>query len=797
MSAPTLVFSDPAREFIAGLLGEREVTQRAQIVAAEIAGLFPDSAVVVYIVDQEGRCAAKGHSGDIKRPRRPFHPQGTTLERAIHSRAPIIFSGKALPRENYQHLDLRREVQSLTYIPLHLDEVPVGAIEIISYGRMIEPAHLDIVRPMVELASLALAVSIAYESERNSQLNTIARLTQLYDLERTFNSTLYMEQLLPLITAKVRDALEVEVVNLWMVEGDDLLLMSQAGEDPTTTVGGSEAPGSTIAKEVSDTGKSVLVRTPEDPRLQSRNGDRTPAPLRTVLAVPIVSQNFQVGVLEVANKLNGQAMNENDAFYLATISVTAGSALHNASLLEAEKKIEILETLVTVSQEITSTLNLERVLQVVVNGPQKILTYDRAAIALQQFGSLQIRAISGKTDIVQQDPAVKQLRDVITFAAVADGDVYVTQRANEVEADREESRQKFKDHFATTGFRGWFSMRLEDDQGLLGVLSFESKNPDFLSAAQMEFIKVVSSQATVAIRNASLYKEVPLIGMLEPLLQKKQQFLRGKSSRSLAAGAAAALAIVLTIIPLPLRVTGDAAVAPLLTSHMQALVPGVVSKIYVREGERVGKGTVLADLDDTEYRAQLAGAQAKYSTALSAMNTALATNNGGEAGTRRVEAEYWASEVARGRERLERTHLKAPFDGIVVGPDLEVSTGKHLAAGEALCDVVNTERARVDVEVDEDDLPLLKGGEATAVKVESYPLRTFAGTVTLLSPSTVANDDRRTFMARVDVANGEQLLRGGMRGRAKIKVGWRPSGYVLFRGMGTWLWAKLWSAFGG
>ncbi len=797
MSAPSLMFSATAQEFISGLLGEREVAPRAQVIAAEVNAYLPDCGVIVYIIDSEGRCAARAHAGDIKRPRRPFPPTGTTLAKAVHSHAPLLFAAKALARETYQHLDLRREIHSLAYLPLFLDEVPVGVVEIASYARPIDAEQLSALRAITELSSLALAVAVAYESERNSQLDTISRLTQLYDLERTFNSTLHMEELLPLITSKVKDAIEVGVVNLWMLEGDDLLLMSQAGDDPTVTLGSGAEPGATIAKEVSDSGKSVLARSADDPRLRSRNGNHTPPPLRTVLAVPIVSQNFQVGVLEIANKANGEPLNENDAFYLATIAVTAGSALHNASLLEAERKIEILETLVGVSHEITSTLNLERVLQVIVNGPQKILTYDRASVALKQFGNLQVRSISGKTDVIQADPATKQLREVMTFSSVADEDVLVTMQGDKIDADRDETREVFKKHFAATGYRAWFSTRLQDDQGLLGILAFESRNPDFLSSAQLEFIKVLASQATVAIRNASLYKEVPLIGVLEPIIQKKQQFLRGQNARTLALGAAAALALALVVIPLPLRVTGDASVAPLQTAHMQALVPGVVSRIYVREGEVVHKGQVIADLEDSEYRAQLAGAHAKYIIAASSVNAALASNDGTQAGIRRSEADYWASEEARDRERLDHTHIRAPFDGIIVGPELDVSTGRHLAVGESLCDVVNTGNARVDVQVDEDDLPLLKGGETASVKVDAFPLNTFIGRVALLSPSTVPREDTRAFLARVDVPNDGEMLRGGMRGRAKIKVGWRSSGYVLFRGVGTWAWAKLWSMFGG
>ena len=63
---------------------------------------------------------------------------------------------------------------------------------------------------------------------------------------------------------------------------------------------------------------------------------------------------------------------------------TVSSALKNASLMLAERKLEILEALVRVSSEITSTLRLDRLLQIIVNSPQNVLPYELCAIALDQ-----------------------------------------------------------------------------------------------------------------------------------------------------------------------------------------------------------------------------------------------------------------------------------------------------------------------------------------------------------------------------------------------------------------------------
>ena len=68
--------------------------------------------------------------------------------------------------------------------------------------------------------------------------------------------------------------------------------------------------------------------------------------------------------------------------------------------------------------------------------------------------------------------------------------------------------------------------------------------------------------------------------------------------------------------------------------------------------------------------------------------------------------------------------------------------------------------------------------------------------VNVVSPISGLEGEKRVFYARVQVPNADGTLRPGMSGLAKISVGWRPAGYVLFRGLGMWAWSKLWSWFG-
>src|SRR5581483_2950958 len=127
----------------------------------------------------------------------------------------------------------------------------------------------------------------------------------------------------------------------------------------------------------------TLINNPEDERLRHRNGIVSNETVLSLILAPLMDGEHCVGVVEAVNRTDGRPFEDDDLFLLTTICETASGALHNAALLQSERKAQVLETLVEVSNEITSTLNLDRVLQTVVNGPQAVIPFERSAIALE------------------------------------------------------------------------------------------------------------------------------------------------------------------------------------------------------------------------------------------------------------------------------------------------------------------------------------------------------------------------------------------------------------------------------
>ena len=204
----------------------------------------------------------------------------------------------------------------------------------------------------------------------------------------------------------------------------------------------------------------------------------------------------------------------------------------------------------------------------------------------------------------------------------------------------------------------------------------------------------------------------------------------------------------------------------------------------------------MGALEDWDYRSALAAARAKRETALALMNRSLAANDGTEAGVQQVQADYWTAEVARAEERLDRTLVHSPIDGVVATPHLENLVGRKLKVGETFADIVDNSQALVDLTIDQTDVGLVAAGQKARVKLDGFPARTFHGEVMVISPLGRLDRDTSLFYARIAVLNPGSMLRAGMQGRGKVSTGWHPAGKVFFRQPVMWLWSKLWDWFG-
>jgi RND family efflux transporter MFP subunit len=794
--------TEVAIETAAQLLSAFDSATRASVIASAVAGLIPDSACIVHLYQPRNDPAPwtiAGLAGEV------------SVEDAQHAgnwmfAPPDAFPAEAqvydktrLNREDYAHFNVSRSIGAIAYLPVERDGQLAAVLEIVAFSGTIKARQLNEVIPILRLAAPALLAGEQFDQQRQTLLDSVHRMSQLYDLEKSLNATLELDAVIALVPAKAIAMLPCQAMHLWMFDGSDLRLMASEGVDGTVEPGMIEAPGQGHVADMAEEGEPLLIDDPDDERLQPRNArlseESGAPPVSSALLVPLIQDESEVGVLEAINR-EERPFDEDDLFLLSSMAETVSSALKNASLMMAERKLEILKVLVQVSSEITSTLRLDRLLQIIVNSPQTVLPYELSAIALDNRGKLQLKAVSGMARLPMGDPAVERVEQLVTWLSSEPDALNISWHEGTESDESAELAPAVREHFEATGYRALYSLPLSDDQGRVGVLIFESSDPDFLGVAQIEMIKVLAGQATVALRNALLYREVPLISLLEPLMQKRAALLRTTRRRRLVyAAAAAVMVLFLVVCPLPMRVAGDAVVEPQHLATVAAPVDGNVDKVYAHEGQRVAAGAVLGALNDWQWRANLAAAEAKYQQALLVMEDDLA-HGSARAGADRASVNFLSSEAAEARARLESAQLRSPIAGIVVTPNLENLAGEHLDAGTPFAQVLDLHSAVVRIAVPEQDAPLLSSGQLAAIKLDSYPQRTWHDRVAVISPQAVAGDGERTFSVEVPVSNADAALHAGMSGKGKISMGWRPAGYVLLRRPALWAWQTLWNWIG-
>ncbi len=323
-----------------------------------------------------------------------------------------------MPREEYAHVNVSRSIASLAYMAFHQAGAVVGLLEVMTFAEPIRAAELESLADLARLAGPAILSAEEFERQRQDLLDSVHRMSQLYDLEKSLNATLELEAVTAMVPAKASAMIECQAMHLWLFEGDQLKLMASHGEDATVEIGTVQTPEEGYVAAMAEEGDPLLIDDADDARLLQRNAvlDSIPEEQRTeritnALAVPLLLDESEIGVLEAVNRGSGKVFDEDDQFFLSAMAETVSNALKNASLMHAERKLEILEALVHVSSEITSTLRLDRLLQIIVNSPQSVLPYELCAIALDNRANLQLKAISGMANIPMGDVQVDKLQD--------------------------------------------------------------------------------------------------------------------------------------------------------------------------------------------------------------------------------------------------------------------------------------------------------------------------------------------------------------------------------------------------
>ena len=656
-------------------------------------------------------------------------------------------------------------------------------------------AALAAVSGFIPDAGKAIAREIALDKKTSGMLHAIERLTNLYDLSKAFASTLEWTELTAIIARKAADFANAEVASLWILEGaeGEVVLAATAVNENYEIEGAPDSVGASIVGDALGALEAASENDLPPGHLLRSEG---PFPIKSVLTVPLLEDEETVGVLVIVNKRGRHPeFVETDALLLTDLGHQAVRALHNARRFGAERRAEELDALLAVSREITATLDLDRVMKTIANASAALVSFDRCAVSIVQRGKLKLGAVSGVDEISKSDPSIVRTSELLEWVYHGGNNVAVTRQENgEIVSDRPETVEKFRVFFEASGTRSYLAMILQDDEGKLGAISFESAEPLIVGDEGRDLLQILINQATVAMRNAQLYQQVPLAGFWKPLLEKQRKLAaipKHKLRRRLAIAAIVLLALV--ILPWNIRLSGTARILPGRRMALTAPVPGVIASVRHREGDFVQEGEVVATLHDEDYQADAAQARADLDIARNEVARSQAA--GDTAALAKASAHLDEARVrdAVAQGNLAETQVRAPAAGVLITPHLEERVGQMVASGAELGVLADIRSVDAEVAVREVDANLLRPGQVVAVKLNSYPSKVFRGKIGSVSPVVREDGEDRFVIADAALDNSGGAIRPGMLGKGKISTGTRRLGYAVLRKPARWFWSKLWS----
>jgi len=207
---------------------------------------------------------------------------------------------------------------------------------------------------------------------------------------------------------------------------------------------------------------------------------------------------------------------------------------------------------------------------------------------------------------------------------------------------------------------------------------------------------------------------------------------------------------------------------------LAAEVEGPVTEIYVKEGDFVRQGQVLARVDPQRYAFELERARATLEQAEAQFAELTLFDEEIEDAELRAERRRMARAksglsgaevgVREAELNVRRATVRAPFSGAVA--NLAIVPGQRVQQRDSIVEIVDISRIKIEVQALETEVPYLEEGRAARVRLSAFPDSVLTGQVASINP--VVNPRTRTARVTVVLPNPDGAVKPGMYARVRI-----------------------------
>lgn len=438
--------------------------------------------------------------------------------------------------------------------------------------------------------------------------------------------------------------------------------------------------------------------------------------------------------------------------------------------------------------EFTDQRTLAAALLAVANELQHLFQCDRVALGLINDDSIEVVAISQQAVIEARTDEVRLLREAMQEAC--DQETMIDYSGTN------ESYLIVESHHALTlGLENSHvcTIPLCDKEKVIGALLLQRRAEKSWSQLTLELLSQIATLTAPLVvlrrdaeRGVLSTMRIRTHGRLASLIAPKHLIAKGS-------------AVIISLfvafagfLPVTHNIKASAEIVPTERRVISAPTNGFINSVFVNAGDHVRSGDILIRLDTRELELEQAGQENEVRSARAELRAAMASYDRKELSIAQAQLDQIEAELALTRQRIVRTSMTAPIDGVIVSGDLSQSLGMSVERGKVLLEMAPADGYEVHLLVNEVDMPYVREGQTGRLSLEADPSSELVVEVSAIHPIAQASGGANRFLVETALKQRAAGLRPGQTGIVKVGAGEASLLWVLTHRFLEWSRQRLW-----
>jgi PAS domain S-box-containing protein len=497
---------------------QREVHER-EAAQEELRALFAAMTDWVIVLDREGRYVRIPETSAPTLDLQPLEMPGKELSEIVSPEAAESMR-QSINRALSERITVTEEVPYQVGDHTHWFSCafsPISGSEVVMVAR-----------------DITQRINAGHELEHQVQERT-RELTGLLTVSSNIASNLALQPLLQTIIDQVKNIADYSRCSIFLLEGDSIVLL-----DSRTR---SEGPGAEWERvrlrvplkdmkgmwDYISAGKVGIegdVRNSGSPialAYQKGSGNLYETAFKDIhswMGVPLESNDRLIGMLTLSH-VEPDFYTERHAALVQAIAAQVAVAIDNARLYEqVQERTQELSSLLTVSRNVASTLELQPLLQLIVEQLKEIADFHRCSIF--ELSGDTMFVLDSRASLSEPAPLTMRIsiRDLgLIWQSMSRGESVIIDDVHDTtSAVAHAYRTAVGDLMQTEPFRMTHSclgVPLFSKDRIVGMLVLSRTEPAFYTERHAEIVAAVATQIAVAIENARLYEQAQQLAAVE------------------------------------------------------------------------------------------------------------------------------------------------------------------------------------------------------------------------------------------------------------------------------------------